>query len=118
MIADVIFLTQRASGETSQVVIRTIMRQTSRFLEKNPGEVKNAKAFQLSCSKLCDCISNLQYIEHGSGEEIIIKRTALDHLLALSNEIEYGSPKFQTLNDATSKKPESVMSPHYIRRSA
>ncbi len=88
LVSDIIYLTQRASAQTSEIAVRTIERQTTRFLSKHPGEVKNASAYTLAVNKLCECIMSLKSVTLGTGSEIKAKREALDILLALSNEIE------------------------------
>ena len=93
LISDIVYLTQRASGETCEITARTIERQTTRFLEKNPEEIKNLEAFNLTSTKLCQCILSLQNVTPGTGQEILAKRNALDLLLALSNELVYSRAK-------------------------
>ncbi len=99
LIADVVYLTQRASSQTCSIAARTIERQTSRFLAKYPEEIKNAYAFELTSHKLCECLQSLEHVASGTGNEILVKRQALDLLLALSNEVEYMQEEKRSYNN-------------------
>ncbi len=93
LMSDIVFMVQRASAETCGVAARTIARQTLRFLEIYPDNVKNTQLVQETVRDLCECLLSLREEITGTGEEILIKRDALDLLLVMSRELVYPQKK-------------------------
>ncbi len=93
LMTDIVFIVQRASAETCGVAARTIARQTLRFLKIYPDNVKNTQLVQETVHDLCKCLLSLREEITGTGEEILIKREALDLLLVMSRELVYPQEK-------------------------
>ena len=94
--SDIVYLAQGASAETCNISARIIARQTLKFLEIYPEKVKNIQLFQESTRELCECLLMMREEINGTGEEILIKRDALDLLLAMSRELVYPQNEVET----------------------
>ncbi|MCP4182631.1 MAG: hypothetical protein GY761_04850 [Hyphomicrobiales bacterium] len=99
LMADFVFVTQRTSSKTCDIAARTIARQALNFVKRFPEKIKNIQEFQNSIRDLCECLLMLREEIPGTGEEILIKRDALDILLLISGVIIY--PKIETENTPT-----------------
>ncbi len=99
LMADFVFVTQRTSPETCDIAARTIARQAINFLKTFPEKIENIQGFQNSIRDLCECLLMLREEISGTGEEILIKRDALDILLMISGVLIY--PKIETENIST-----------------
>ena len=96
LMADIVFITQRTSPETCDIAARTIARQALNFVKTFPEKIKNIPGFQDSIRDLCECLLLLRKEISGTGEEILIKRDALDILLMISGALIY--PKIEMDN--------------------
>ncbi len=100
-ITNMVYLAQGASADTSNVAARIIARQSAKFLEIYPDNVKNARLFRESARELCECLLTLHEEICGTGEEILIKRDALDLLLVMSRELVYPQVEIDKTPDET-----------------
>ena len=97
LMTDIVFIAQRSNTETCDIAARTIARQALNFVKIFPQKVKNVQTFQDLIRDLCECLLQLKNEVSGTGEEILIKRDALDILLLISGALIY--PKIETDND-------------------
>lgn len=97
LMTDIVYMAQRTSPETCDVAARTIARQALYFVKIFPDKIKNIQGFQNSIRDLCECLLLLRKEISGTGEEILIKRDALDILLMISGALIY--PKIEMDNE-------------------
>ena len=97
LMTDIVYITQRTSTKTCEIAARTIARQALNFVKTFPEKIKNIQGFQDSIRDLCECLLQLRHEISGTGEEILIKRDALDILLMISGALIY--PKIETDNE-------------------
>ena len=84
LMADIVHIAQRTSPETCDIAARTIARQALNFVKSFPESINNVQDFQYFTRELCECLLSLKKETSGTGEEIMIKRNALDILLMIS----------------------------------
>jgi len=89
LMSDIVHIAQRASPDTCFIAARTIARQALKFLKTYPEKIRNIQRFQNTSRELCECLLTLRVEIAGTGEEILIKRDALDLLLLISAELIY-----------------------------
>ncbi len=98
---NVVYLAQGASADTCGIAARIIARQTLKFLEIYPENIKNTRLFQETTRELCECLRMMREEISGTSEEILIKRDALDLLLVMSRELIFPQNKVETAPDET-----------------
>lgn len=102
LMSNIVYIAQRANTNTCDVAARTIVRQAIQFVNRYPEKIKNLGKFKSTIRDLCECLLTLHTEVSGTGEEILIKRNALDLLLLISGELVY--PKIDM--DIADDEPE------------
>jgi len=101
LMTDIVYITQRTSIETCDIAARTIARQALNFVKIFPEKIKNIQGFQNSIRDLCECLLLLREEISGTGEEILIKRDALDILLMISGALIYPKIEMDNVHEET-----------------
>ena len=101
LMSEIVYISQRTSPETCDIAARTIARRALNFVKTFPEKIKNVQGFQDSIRDLCECLLLLRKEISGTGEEILVKRDALDILLMISAALIYPQIEMDNVYEET-----------------